>query len=167
MTKENLYTINHIRTFSGIYINPTNPKPELITIEDIAHSLSMQPRFGGHLPVWYSVAQHCVGVAQHCKKDKLQALLHDASEAYLMDIPSPIKCQISNYKEIECKLMECIALKFGFNWPLSDEVKEADRKMLEWEWDYKMIKGKSDLPGWPPHTSKHTFLKLFAEYYYT
>ena len=55
--KENLYTPNCIRTFTGLYMNVFNPKPDMICIEDIAHALSQQPRFGGHLPRMYSVAQ--------------------------------------------------------------------------------------------------------------
>ena len=47
--KENLYTKDCIRTFTGIYMNVFNPTSEMICIEDIAHSLSLQCRFAGHL----------------------------------------------------------------------------------------------------------------------
>src|SRR5690606_26745918 len=107
---ENLYEANCIRTFTGQYINVFDPKPDLIRIEDIAHALSQMPRFGGHLPVFYSVAQHSLACAHKVSsRNALAALLHDASEAYLMDIPKPIKNNLHNYKETEHALMEVIA----------------------------------------------------------
>lgn len=113
---ENLYTPDCIRTFTGIYMNVFEPTPEMICIEDIAHSLSMQCRFGGHLPEFYSVAEH----SWHCSlmvanEHKLAALLHDASEAYLLDIPRPIKHRLNNYKKIEDNLMNIIAKNLGLN----------------------------------------------------
>lgn len=132
---ENLYTPNCIRTFTGHYIDPFNPNPDLICIEDIAHSLSNQCRFAGHLPKFYSIAEHCIYVTSMVSNEKmLEALLHDASEAYLLDMPSPIKKRMPQYIEMENKLMAVIAKKFGFNWPLCDEVKRADKEMCEMEW---------------------------------
>lgn len=167
MTKENLYTPNCIRTFTGKYINPANPNPELICIEDIAHALSMQPRFGGHLPVFYSVAQHCCRVSflvpDHLR---LPALMHDASEAYLIDVPKPIKSQLSEYKEYEMQLMYEIAKKFGFIWPGHEKIDEADIAELELEWDELML-GK----GYPKTIiplsqaqAKQQFIDLFKLY---
>lgn len=139
---ENLYTKDCIRTVSGIYVNVFEPTEDMICIEDIAHALSMQPRFGGHLPSFYSVAQHsasCCALAEH--PHKLAALLHDASEAYLLDIPRPIKNRLANYKEIEHGLMLVIAKKFGFEWPLHQQVKDIDELMLQTEWHEIMLSG--------------------------
>jgi hypothetical protein len=140
--EENLYTPNCIRTFTGIYMNVFEPTLEMICIEDIAHALSMQCRFGGHLPEFYSVAEHswyCHKLVRQ-EKNKLAALLHDASEAYLLDIPSPIKKNLSNYKEIEENLMKLIAEKFGFHYPLTDDIKNADEFSLRVEWECLMLK---------------------------
>ena len=139
--EENLFTPNCIRTVSGIYINVFNPTMDMISIEDIAHSLTYQCRFGGHLPVFYSVAQHSLNCSYliEDRKLKLAALLHDASEAYLLDIPRPIKQGLSNYKEIEDGLMKVIAEKFGFTYPLHSEVKKVDEIMLQLEWDCLML----------------------------
>ena len=145
MREENLYTPNCIRTVSGIYINVFEPKPEMICIEDIAHALSYQCRFGGHLPKFYSVAEHSLNCSYLIEDSnlKLAALLHDASEAYLLDIPRPIKSGLTNYKEIEDSLMKVIAEKFGFEYPLHSKIKEIDEIMLQTEWDILMLKKES------------------------
>ena len=136
MQKDNLYETNKIRVFTGTYIDPLNPQLEDIHIEDIAHGLSMQCRFGGHTKVFYSVAQHCVEVAMQLPDElRLAALLHDASEAYLLDIPRPVKGRLTNYKTIEKKLMSVIAKRFGFdNWD-RPEIKEIDRLIMYVVWD--------------------------------
>ena len=167
--KENLYTKDCIRTFTGHYIDPFNPDPAKICIEDIAHALSMIPRFGGHLPVFYSVAEHSVMCALSSRhEDVLAALLHDASEAYLMDIPSPIKSRLPGYKEAEANLMRIIANKFGFEYPLNDNVKIEDVRALEWEWNFIMLREKSMIPGKPlvytPKQAEKAFLKLYKEF---
>jgi len=146
MQTENLYAPDSIRTFTGQYVNVFNPDPETINIYDIAHSLSMQPRFGGHLPEFYSVAQHSLYCARLVSLDLgLSALLHDASEAYLLDVPRPVKLRLTNYKEIEDNLMELISKKFGFEYPLNNDVKMADALALVTEWDCLMLK-KTDAP---------------------
>lgn len=140
MVKENLFTPNCIRTNSGIYMNVFDPTPEMICIEDIAHALSNQARFGGHLKKFYSVAQHSLMCYRYSHRGyEFDSLMHDASEAYLLDIPSPIKAGLSNYKEIEDKLMMAIAEKFGFNYPLSPAVKDVDAVMLQFEWDHLVL----------------------------
>lgn len=163
---ENLYTKDCIRTRSGIYMNVFNPIPEMVCLEDIAHALSMMPRFGGHLPEFYSVAQHSVLVSQHVKEgNELSALLHDASEAYLMDFPSPIKKRISEYKLIEAKLMIVIGSKFGFDYRLNEDIKRADELLLQWEWGYLML-GQSHFPEikcLPPAEARQMFMDRFFE----
>ena len=145
MATENLYAVRQIRTFTGQYVDVFDPNPDTILIEDIAHALSMQCRFGGHMKNFYSVAQHsyCVYMMTEAKELKLQALMHDASEAYLLDIPRPIKNELSNYKEIEAKLMDVIAAKFGFEMPMHEEVKKWDEEMLHFEWNNMIINDKS------------------------
>jgi len=138
---ENLYTPNCIRTVSGQYVNIADPDPETIRIEDIAHALSQLPRFGGHLPRFYSVAQHSMACAELVEPElKLQALLHDASEAYLLDMPSPIKALLPEYQKLELRFMEVVAKKFGFAWPMAPAVVDADRHQLQLEWHEVMLK---------------------------
>jgi len=138
-----LYSPDVIRTSSGKFINVFEPTPDMICIEDIAHSLAHQCRFGGHLPQFYSVAQHSIMCAMHVSSDadRFAALMHDASEAYLLDMPSPIKARLPEYKSIEDNLMRVIAEKFGFEYPLSEAVKQVDRSMLEYEYN-GLMQGK-------------------------
>lgn len=161
---ENLYTPNCIRTFSGIYMNVFEPTLDMIFIDDIAHALSNQCRFGGHLPQFYSVAQHSILCSTLVSNEyKLAALLHDASEAYLLDIPSPIKQGLSNYKEIEDKLMTLIAKKFGFKYPLESQVKEIDKKILALEWEQLMMQKTivENFRCWSPEYAKRRFLEAY------
>lgn len=160
---ENLHTTNCIRTYTGIYFNVFEPTLDMINIEDIAHALSNQCRFGGHLPTYYSVAEHslvCHNLAS--KNNKKAALLHDASEAYMLDIPRPIKQALKDYKEIEHKLMLLVAEKFGFQYPLNSSIKTIDEIVLEQEWNELMIKTtKQTLKCYSPEYAKHKFLEAF------
>lgn len=164
MNKENLYTPNCIRTFHGHYINPCKPDVTMISIGDIAHALSMQPRFGGHLPQFYSVAQHSVLTCDYVTQEhKLAALLHDASEAYLIDVPRPVKQQLANYKQIEDRLMTVIAQKFGFRWPLHHYIKKADEDMLRREWECLMLQRDvwKPIDLWDQDQAKGKFLDKY------
>lgn len=162
---ENLYTPDCIRTFTGIYMNVFEPTEEMVCIEDIAHALAHQCRFGGHLPHFYSVAEHSAmtSIVVNHTSNALAGLLHDASEAYLLDIPSPIKKRLANYKEIEDVLMRVIANKFQFAYPLDEDVKKADNFMLEWEWSRLMLEEKKHPPleHWSPKYAKEVFLEKF------
>jgi uncharacterized protein len=87
-----------------------------ITLEDVAHGLSNICRFGGHTVSFYSVAQHSVIVSQLCDTaDAAAGLLHDATEAYLGDVISPLKRQpgMETYREIEASMAYAVAVRFG------------------------------------------------------
>ena len=153
-----------IRTRSGKFINVFNPNPDDIVIEDIAHCLSMQCRFGGHLPVFYSVAQHSVMCSLMVPEEyALEALLHDASEAYLLDMPSPIKHGLTNYKDVETALQKVIAAKFGIPLIMSDIVKAADNQCLLMEWNGMMISSGPYLEVENHYWSMMRFMQRFNE----
>lgn len=125
-----------IFTYGGGTIDPLDPDPDDISIETIAHSLSLQCRFTGHTLRFYSVAEHCVHVAQI--ERSLEALLHDASEAYLSDLARPVKHAPGLgdvYLEAERRLEAAIATKFDLEWPWPEAVKVADERMLHREAD--------------------------------
>ena len=122
-----------ICTFSGLRFWPLNPDPEKILIEDIAHALAHQCRFGGHANKFYSVAEHSVHVSQLCVPgDALWGLLHDASEAYLVDLARPLKQlpEFAAYREAERRLQRIIAERFGLPPEQPASVTEADDTML-------------------------------------
>lgn len=126
-----------IQTFTGVEFYPFDPRPEEIRIEDIAHALSMQCRYAGHCSKFYSVAEHSIRVAELLPMPlKLWGLLHDAAEAYLVDLPRPIKRHSeigALYRVAEESLMRVIAERFGLSWPEPPEIDAADKALLCWE----------------------------------
>ena len=120
-----------MQTVSGRQFWPIDPRPEDVHIEDIAHALSMMCRFGGHCERFYSVAEHSVLVSEHVPpEDALWALLHDASEAYIADIVRPAKRFLSNYKEVEGRIMAAVCTAFGLPAIEPPSVKRADNAIL-------------------------------------
>ena len=122
-----------IGTFSGLRFWPLDPNPEKILIEDIAHALAHQCRFAGHTCIFYSVAEHSVHVSQLCLPEHaLWGLLHDGSEAYLVDLPRPLKQlpEFAPYREAERRLQRAVAARFGLPEDQPASVTEADDTML-------------------------------------
>lgn len=133
--------IGEIRTFTGKLVRPMDLKVGDICIEDIAHGLSRVCRFAGQCAGFMSVAEHSVAVARIVMTTDpdhaLEALLHDASEAYLGDMPRPIKHlpEMAPYREAEERAERAIAQKFGLVYPWPQSVKDADRQRLFIEFD--------------------------------
>ena len=123
-----------ILTASGKHFDYADPQPDQIDINDILVGLSNESRFAGQTNVFYSVAQHSVHVASLVDEEHtLEALLHDASEAYLKDIPSPLKALLPDYRATEAKVNAVIRDKFHLPAMLSPQVKQADFVMLATE----------------------------------
>lgn len=124
-----------LQTFLGVQFFPLDPRPEDIHLEDIAVALSNLNRFGGHTRWPYSVGQHSILVANHClRTEALAGLLHDATEAYLVDVPRPIKRHLGGYVEIESRLATVIGERFGVSLnPLSADVHRCDEEALATE----------------------------------
>lgn len=120
-----------ILTATGRYFYFDNPDPETVDILDIATALSRICRFTGHTEQPYSVAQHSVYVSYLVPKEyALQGLMHDASEAYLGDVSSPLKQMLPEYKAIERRVEMAICARFGLPFPLHPSIKKADLQML-------------------------------------
>ncbi len=153
----------HIRTATGIDFYPFKPEIDKVSIEDIAHSLSQQCRFSGHTK-WkgkmkiYSVAQHSL-YCSYISKNPLWALLHDASEAYSVDVPTPIKRKIPQFKYMEEKIEGVIATAFNLEWPRPAEVKEADIKAFNIEWHLLMLDDESS-EEYKKYSKDKVFLKI-------
>lgn len=126
-----------IQTYSGKKLELAMAEPEDFVIEDIAHALSLVNRFGGHTPLPYSVAAHsilCARVAHERDVDPLTMLLHDASEAYIGDLPRYVKEYIGDkYKNLEEHLMAMISIQFDTQHPMTPEMKQIDNDVLETE----------------------------------
>jgi len=124
-----------IETYTGRTFWLPEVQQESIDIVDIAHALSMTCRYSGHCNRFYSVARHSIEVAKLVPDYlKLKALLHDASEAYLTDIPSPFKDMLNGYREFEDMIQKAVFFKFGIEGPVNDPtIKEADQLALKRE----------------------------------
>ena len=126
--------MSYIATCTGKYIYFVNITPDQICIEDIARGLSNTCRFAGQMENFYSVAQHSVYVSQIVPPEFApEALLHDATEAYMGDITSPLKAMLPDYKSIEKYFDTAIRLKFGIPPVMPIEVHDADLVMLATE----------------------------------
>lgn len=126
---------NTIRTWTGIYFDLANPKPEEVRLKDIAQGLSNICRFGGQINRFYSVAEHCVLAAMEAEKRGFSkriikaVLLHDAAEAYVGDVVKPLKIMLPQFAEIESAVESAIEQRYGVD--LSHAaIKPIDHAML-------------------------------------
>ncbi len=165
-----------METYTGVPFYALDPRPEDIRIEDIAHSLANQCRYAGHTNKFYSVAQHSVIVSQNLPQHlKLWGLLHDASEAYLVDLPRPVKYGTllgDEYKKIEAPLQTMIYEKFGLFGDEPALVKEVDNKMIPTErrdlmyqtgrvWMHGLEPFPEPIHPWYTETAENVFLSEF------
>lgn len=132
---------NEIDTQSGETIRPLDPAPEKIELEDIAHGLANVGRFAGQGKEFHSVARHSVHVSREAmergasRETQRYALVHDAAEAYLSDVPGPVKKSLPGYKHAERRIDEAVVDALGL---ASGEIErelvgDADRVVGEYE----------------------------------
>jgi 5'-deoxynucleotidase YfbR-like HD superfamily hydrolase len=172
-----------IETRRGVPFRPLSPSARDVHIDDIAHALSNQCRFAGHTRTFYSVADHCVRVSALLEawgEDvhiQLWGLLHDASEAYLVDLPSPLKIHGelgAAYRAAEERLMQTICVRFGLPRVEPAIVRRADAVLLATEardlmayraehWA-SLTEAPMPLPISPrsPDEARHAFLQRFT-----
>ena len=178
-------TMTWIQTFTGRKFSLTDPQPEDVCIEDIAHALANVCRFGGHCRGHYSVAQHSVHVADIVAEDfKLDAILHDAGEAYYGDITRPQKILLRGMTtriggicdfQIFIDRIDCaIAEHFGIPSTLPQAVCHADTVMLATEardlltepplpWEPLPCPLPHTVTPWPRDESYAQFVRIFRE----
>lgn len=184
---------HEIETSTGAYVNLVDPDPATITIDNIAHALGNICRFGGHPGWFYSVAEHAVDTSRRvaavlgedCILERLAGLHHDSGEAFLGDIPRPLKGALGpRYRKLSDQMdaAVCAALKLPF---AADEfkaayVKAADNELLgaeaytllpsrgeAWGVVQSFNKGLEDAQaryrrapvGLQPITAKHRFIR--------
>ena len=183
MTLASDYTLGYndwLQTYTGKRFYPLAPRVEDIDVFDIAHALSLQCRYGGHVTRFYSVAEHCVILSHVVSlENALWALLHDATEAYLVDVPRPVKRLLTNYRDIEAVLMATIVDVYGIEPVMPEEVSIADARILINERDLLMNPSgfqwkideqgfyPLDLPvpiqGWEPGVAETRYLDRLNE----
>lgn len=156
-----------IEVASGKLLDLANPSADTIELEDIAQALSQTARFGGHLKRFYSVAEHSIFVAQLVKarqgtpEQVLAALFHDAHEAYLGDLPTPLKTLIRDDSDVIDRAARAldlaIATKFGFGFDsLNDSlIHDADLAALWHEASVLLPSGGEHLGFTPPREWQH------------
>lgn len=134
--------VGTIETSIGKYVNITELEPDMVSLEDIARSLSNICRFNGHVPNFYSVAQHSIFVANwllgqgYSNEIVLTGLLHDAAEAYVGDMMRPLKrvpAMEAVFKPIEEKAISVIHQVLGGVYPHPKAIHIADRCAYQWE----------------------------------
>lgn len=137
-----------LQTWSGRRLDLLEPRPESINIIDISHGLANECRFAGQCRRYYSVAQHSVIASQMVESElAMEALFHDAAEAYLKDIPTPLKALLPEYRVIEERLSRVIRKRFGLPEDLAPEIKAADLQLLATERrDLMTFRRDSDWP---------------------
>lgn len=124
--------MNCITTFSGKHFDPTAPDMAAVDIRDIAHALSLTCRGNGHVKTFFSVGQHCINCALeaeargYSQRVILACLIHDASEAYMSDVPRPFKHTLPEYMKSEDKLLDLIYEKF-----LGTVLDEEEKKLVK------------------------------------
>lgn len=170
---------HHILLHSGKYhdLRTVCAETQEYRIEDIAHALSHICRFTGHTRWFYSVAQHSVHVAELVPPEyRLEALMHDASEAYLGDVSSPLKAMLPDYHAIEKVVEMRIAAKFGLPLKQTPAVKIADMRMLVTERRDLLPTGEPGyvwpmfepapwrIDPWPSEFAKQKFAERFIQY---
>ncbi len=133
---------DYITTYSGAHFTPTQPDPKQIHIADIAHALSLTCRGNGQVKTFFSVGQHCINCALEAEargyspRVVLACLLHDASESYLSDVPSPLKQYLADYNRYEDQVLGMIYRKYLGSALAKEEqrqVKEIDKSMLYYD----------------------------------
>jgi uncharacterized protein len=173
----------YLQTVSGRWVNPFDPDPDQLDAGDIARALANQCRFGGHSRVFYSVAQHSVVVSRLVEErggdveDVFAALMHDAGEAYLGDMPHPLKHRSplgAAFKEAEEHLEQAIRARFRIKADVP-QIKRADRALLATErrafsaenWHWPELEGVEpldlELEALPADEAARAFAERYAE----
>lgn len=172
----NEQTISSITVSGGEYFDLLNPTQYDYPIEVVANALANICRYTGHVTRFYSVAEHSVLVSQAVpEKYALEGLLHDASEAFVGDVSSPLKKLLPEYQKIEDGVQAAIAKHFNLIYPFPHEIHEADKRVY-WSERQTIAPGKDRLwhqelrasrkvtpAGMTPIMAKRMFLSRFKE----
>lgn len=166
-----------IQTTSGRYVNLSQPEIGSIDIGDIATALSQICRFTGHTKTFYSVAQHSVYASRMVAPEfALEALMHDAHEAYVGDVSAPLKSLLPDYRLVEKRIDAIVRQRFNLLPAMPSEVHEVDMVLLaterrdvlgdtgdDWPCLRDVEPSTVTIKSWSPHLAMYHFLERFAE----
>lgn len=172
---------NTIITSTGKYFDYVSPQHNQIDIKDIATALGNLCRYNGQLECFYSVAEHCVHASQYAlslfpnnMEFAKTVLLHDAAEAYIGDMPKPLKVLLPEYQDVERRVEFTIFAKFDVDVSRWDEVKSIDHMMLKAEHRILFPNDTEEWTGfdsiddidvpiqcWTPRRARAIFLNFF------
>mgnify|MGYP000648313610 CR=1 FL=1 len=143
----------YVSTWTGTKFHIADPRPDEIFLQDIAHALGNTCRFGGHTVRFYSVAEHCIRMSWAMDWNHewaVWALMHDAAEAYIGDLPSPVKQLLPEFSQIEDKIMDAVVERFDLpGAQIPAEVKRLDLAMCVAEYDALMGNSTDVWPNMP------------------
>jgi hypothetical protein len=169
MSKSTYDWVGAIITASGNSFDLSEPKAEQVSLEDVAQALSLTCRYNGHIPFFYSVAEHSFRVAHWLENSGeypevvLTGLLHDAAEAYVGDMVRPLKRTEplgTLFQEAEHRAAVAVHEKLGGMYPYPREVHAADKHVYEWEVE-NIRTGR--VPGWPPEHARNLFIERYHQ----
>ena len=157
-------TRNEVETYIGNYLDVAKPDPMKIDLEDIAHALGNICRYGGHCDPFYSVAEHAVFVSHRVERQsynkevQLAALHHDDAEAYLGDIPRPLKPLLgAAYQKLTARMENAITLALNLPFEPEEFHHEAITNSDDWA---VFVEARNLMTsrgfGWTGHPDKDT-----------
>jgi hypothetical protein len=172
--------VGFIETYTGRPFWPLQPSAEGLSIIDIAHALSNQCRYSGHVAWFYPTAQHCCLLADYCLANgfsalvALQLLMHDGAEAYLVDVPRPVKQFMPQYRLWDHAINVCI--REWMDWshlPIPSVQDEFDSRIIVDERAQLMCRSGNDwghrleplgvtIERWTPERAEKEFLTRYA-----
>lgn len=173
MSPQTKYSIS---TYTGNFFDYLSHDNYPFDIEEIAHSLSHICRYGGHCDQFYSVAEHSVLISQLVSPElALCGLLHDGAEAYITDLPSPLKALCPDYKQIEASVEKSLFNRYSLPYPLPVEVKVIDKQLYKTErllisqiedvfWHTDLSPAEGVMINYlPPLEAKNLFLSRYSD----
>lgn len=165
-----------IKLNSGAEFDFLQPWASNFTLDDIAHGLANQCRYAGQCRNFYSIAEHSLHVSQCAAGFELEALMHDAAEAFMGDITRPLKQLLPEFKLIETRVQSAIMDRFGLPSVPSPEIKRADLAVLaaeqaqlmpagtdRWAREAGIVPAPICARSLPPYEAKRQFLQRFQE----
>lgn len=169
----------YIRTYTGVKFHWDTIETNDYRVDDIAHALSLNCRWTGHVRKFYSVAQHCCLASYEAPPgQELAALFHDASEAYVHDTPSPLKWYLADhdftaFSDLEKRVDKAIYEAFRLPWPRDPAIKKIDLRLLATESRDLMPPGEErthmiepfpwHIEPWGPDKAERKFLERYHQ----